>query len=88
MTGKSDGPRRGAGEVLVLLRRHYFWIHMSVQSVCAACFLAGSVLTLFETTKAAAPWIYLFGSLTFAALPAIRLLNRRAKSVRSSPKED
>ena len=83
MAEHGNAVRGVAGRAFRVLSRRYFWIHMSIQSVCATCFLAGSILTLFEATKLATSWVYLAGSLTFAALPAVRLLNRKAQSVLS-----
>jgi hypothetical protein len=73
---------------LEALHQRYFWLHLGAQSVCSALFVTGSTLMLFETTKPAASWIFLAGSLTFAALPTIRLLNEKAKNAHRRPEQD
>lgn len=69
------GFAREADAALEALRKHYFWIHLSLQSVCALLFVTGSTLMLFESTKPMSPWVFLAGSVTFASLPVVRLLH-------------
>lgn len=47
--------------------------YTAVDFAAAGCFVAGSVLMLAET-RPAATWLFLLGSLLFAAKPTIRLL--------------
>ncbi|WP_372623948.1 YrhK family protein [Falsiroseomonas sp.] len=71
------GFAREAEAALEALRTHYFWIHLGAQSICSLLFVTGSALMLFEATKPTAPWVFLAGSVTFATLPAIRLLHEK-----------
>ena len=77
MPERLSGFAREADEALEALRRHYFWIHLGAQSICALLFVAGSALMLFDGTRSVAPWVFLAGSLTFATLPAIRLAHEK-----------
>lgn len=76
-------PQEGAEEALEVLRRHYFRLHIGVQSVCSLLFVTGSTLMLAESTKPAAPWAFLGGSLCFAMLPVVRLLHEKGQQALS-----
>ena len=52
-----------------------YWRYQVVRTLvdfaAAACFLVGSVFFFFTTTTLAADWLFLIGSILFAAKPTI-----------------
>ncbi|MEO1680782.1 MAG: YrhK family protein [Pseudomonadota bacterium] len=50
----------------------YERIYTVIDLVAALCFVAGSVLFFFEATLTLGTWLFLVGSLCFAAKPAAR----------------
>ncbi|MBV7408363.1 YrhK family protein [Maritimibacter sp. DP1N21-5] len=56
------------------LYARYEVAHTGVDFLAAACFLIGSFLFFSNTTQYAATWLFVIGSLAFAAKPTIRLI--------------
>jgi hypothetical protein len=56
------------------LYRRYEKIYTMVDFAAATSFVGGSVLFFFDTTFLTATWLFLIGSLFFAARPTVRLL--------------
>ncbi|WP_337061443.1 YrhK family protein [Kineococcus sp. G2] len=48
--------------------------HTVVDFTAAACFVVGSVLFLWESTKTGGTWLFIVGSLGFALKPTLRLV--------------
>jgi hypothetical protein len=71
------GFARESEAALEALRAHHFRVHLCTQFICSLLFVTGSTLMLFESTSSVAPCVFLTGSLTFAALPVIRLLHEK-----------
>jgi uncharacterized membrane protein YgdD (TMEM256/DUF423 family) len=58
-------------------RRLYAWFEIAYTVVdfsAAICFILGSVLFFYETTQKPATWLFLIGSVFFAAKPTLRLI--------------
>lgn len=53
--------------------RNYEIIRTLVEFLAAVCFVIGSALFFFESLHTAAAWLFLIGSLLFAARPTVRL---------------
>lgn len=47
--------------------------HTAVDFGAAACFVVGSILFFFDALQVQATWLFLIGSLLFAAKPTLRL---------------
>ena len=57
-------------------RRFYAYTEIAYTVVdfgAAACFVVGSILFFYESLSVPATWLFLIGSLLFAAKPSIRL---------------
>jgi hypothetical protein len=52
----------------------YQWIHLLVDFMAAALFVAGSILFLRPGLERAGSWLFLIGSVFFAMKPTLRLL--------------
>lgn len=52
----------------------YELAHTLVDFGAAVCFVVGSVLFFYERYQSAATWLFLVGSILFAAKPTIRLV--------------
>ncbi len=74
--GFSEGERE---EHFRRLRDRYFWAHLIADFASGICFVVGSVLFFFESFHAGASWLFLIGSLLFAAKPTIRLAHELAR---------
>ncbi len=57
------------------LRRLYFWAHLGADFGCGLCFVVGSVFFFYDSLMRAGTWLFLVGSLLFAAKPTLRLLH-------------
>lgn len=58
-------------------KRHYYaiieLIYTAVDFGAAVCFVVGSVLFFYDSLQHAGTWLFLIGSILFAAKPVIRL---------------
>ena len=52
----------------------YEMLHTAVDFGAAFCFVTGSVLFFFDATAVEATWLFLVGSILFAAKPTIRVI--------------
>ena len=64
---------RTRSEASRALYARYEIAHTAVDFLAAACFLIGSVLFFYDSTQYAGTWLFVVGSLAFAAKPTIRL---------------
>lgn len=56
-----------------VLYGHYQTVYDAVDALAAIAFIIGSALFFSETTKTAATWLFLIGSVFFAVRPLIHL---------------
>lgn len=73
MTETVQGFERHTHPRLERIRQIYFWAHLIVDFAAGMCFVVGSALFFSEETKNTATWLFLVGSILFAAKPTIRL---------------
>lgn len=75
-----------AEEGLEALRRRYFWIHLTADFLAGLAFVVGSVFFFYDSLQYAGTWLFVIGSVLFAAKPAIRLVHEihRARRCGSS----
>lgn len=67
------GFARESHPLLERLRRTYFWLHLIADFLAGMCFLVGSVFFLYKNLLVAGTWLFIVGSLLFAAKPTLRL---------------
>lgn len=80
MTEAILGFERHLHPELERLRQAYFWAHLMADFGCGVCFVLGSAFFFYDSLYNAATWLFLIGSILFAAKPTVRLtheLHRR-----------
>lgn len=73
MTEQLTGFEPQEHEILENLRRIYFWIHLAADFSAGLCFVVGSILFFYPALVHAGTWLFLVGSIMFAAKPTVRL---------------
>lgn len=80
MTERLNGFEDEVDEIFERLRQRYFWIHLVADFLAGFSFVAGSVLFFFPSLVYAGTWLFLIGSILFAAKPTIRLAHQLHRS--------
>lgn len=75
MTERLNGFQRELDVELEKLRQFYFWIHLTADMGCGICFVIGSVFFFYQSLLYDGTWLFLIGSILFAAKPFIRLFH-------------
>ncbi|MFC4352776.1 YrhK family protein [Fodinicurvata halophila] len=75
MTERLNGFQRELDVELEKLRQFYFWIHLTADMGCGICFVVGSVFFFYQSLLYDGTWLFLIGSILFAAKPFIRLFH-------------
>lgn len=75
MTERLNGFQRELDTELEKLRQFYFWIHLTADLGCGICFVIGSVFFFYQSLLYDGTWLFLIGSILFAAKPFIRLFH-------------
>lgn len=76
MIERLDGFESEVDEIRERLRRTYFWIHLVVDFIAGFCFVVGSVLFLYPWLVRTGTWLFIVGSIMFAAKPTVRLVHQ------------
>jgi hypothetical protein len=89
VTERLNGFQRELEDALEAVRRRYFWIHLTVDFLAGISFVVGSVFFFYPSLVYAGTWLFLVGSILFAAKPSVRLAHelkrgRVSKSMKQS----
>lgn len=76
VTERLNGFEEEVDELLELLRQRYFWLHLVVDFIAGFCFVVGSAFFFYKSLVYAGTWLFLIGSIMFAAKPTVRLTHQ------------
>jgi hypothetical protein len=76
VTERLNGFEEEVDELLEQLRQRYFWLHLVVDFTAGFCFVVGSAFFFYKSLVYAGTWLFLIGSIMFAAKPTVRLTHQ------------